>query len=112
MNFPRPGGQRLQDLLAGETPTILVSHSSGIYEEIDPSKEALTVSGDTHGGQIRLPRWFWRLTRLKPDPDHISGYFQNGRKSLVVTRGIGTSRFRFRLGAPPEIVVLEFGDKR
>jgi hypothetical protein len=70
--------------------------------------DVLTVSGDTHGGQIRLPRWFWRLTRLKPDPEHIHGLFRDGRKSLVVIRGIGTSRIRFRLGSPPEIVVLEF----
>ena len=108
MHFPRPGGQRLQELLAGETPTILVSHSPGIYEGIDPSMEVLTVSGDTHGGQVWLPRWFWRLMRLTSDPDHIHGLFHDGRKSLVVTRGLGTSRFRFRLGAPPEIVVLEF----
>jgi predicted MPP superfamily phosphohydrolase len=26
----------------------------------------------------------------------------------VVTSGVGTSHLRFRLGAPPEIVVLEF----
>lgn len=98
-------------LLAGNTPTILLSHSSVVYREIDPLAEVLTVSGDTHGGQVRLPSWLWRLTRLKPDPDHIRGFFQDGRKSLVVTSGIGTSRLHFRLGVSPEVVVLEFGQR-
>ena len=106
----KPGDRRLQELLAGDTPTILLSHSSRTYKEIDPLTEVLTVSGDSHGGQVRMPRWFWRLTRYKPDPDHMHGFFQDGRKSLIVTRGVGTSRFRFRLGSPPEIVVLEFGE--
>jgi len=106
--FAKPTVPQLSRLLAGDLPTILLSHSSVVYRDIDPTLDVLTASGDTHGGQIRLPRWFWRLTRLKPDPEHIHGLFRDGRKSLVVTRGIGTSRLRFRLGSPPEIVVLEF----
>jgi predicted MPP superfamily phosphohydrolase len=107
-DFSRPAGQQLRSLLAGDLPTILISHSSIVYREIDPSVEVLTVSGDTHGGQVWMPRWFWRLTRFKPDPEHIAGFFHDGRKSLLVSRGIGTSHVPFRLGAPPEVVILEF----
>jgi hypothetical protein len=111
-SLTRPTASLVRRLLAGGAPTILLSHSSVVYRDIDPAMDVLTVSGDTHGGQIMLPKWVWRLTRLKPDPDHIHGFFQDGRKSLVVTRGVGTSRLRFRLGVPPEIVILEFGGKR
>lgn len=107
-DFSRPAGQQLRTLLASDIPTILISHSSIVYREIDPSIEVLTVSGDTHGGQVWMPRWLWSLTRFKPDPEHIAGFFQDGRKSLVVSRGIGTSHVPFRLGAPPEVVILEF----
>lgn len=107
-DLSRPAGERLRALLAGDMPTILLSHSSVVYREIDPSKEVLTLAGDTHGGQIRMPGWFWRQIRFKPDPEHVHGYFKDGRKSLFVTRGVGTSHVRFRLGAPPEIAVLEF----
>lgn len=107
-NFPASDSQRLQSLLTGDTPTILLSHSSRIYKGIDAAKDVLTLSGDTHGGQVWLPQWLWRLARPKPDPDHVHGYFVDGKKSLFVTRGVGTSHIRFRLGAPPEIVLFLF----
>jgi len=86
----------------------LLSHTSEIYKNISRAREILVLSGDTHGGQVLLPAWFWRLTRRKPDPEHIHGLFSEGNKALFVTRGLGTSVVHFRLGAPPEIVVLEF----
>lgn len=97
-----------RQLLDGDLPSLLLSHTSTMYENIKETQEILTLSGDTHGGQVWLPNWVWRLTRIKPDPAHISGLFRDGKKSLIVTRGLGTSRVHFRLGAPPEIVVLEF----
>lgn len=107
-DFPVSAPERLRALLAGDTPTILLSHSSRVYQLIDASQAVLTLSGDTHGGQLRLPSWFWRLARPKPDPEHVHGYFRDGDKSLFVTRGIGTSHLRFRLGARPELVFFRF----
>lgn len=101
--------RRVRRLLEGDTPALLLSHTSEIYRQISGAREVLVLSGDTHGGQIRLPVWFWRLTGSIPDPAYLYGLFRQGRKALVVTRGLGTSRLHFRLGAPPEIVVLEFG---
>lgn len=94
--------------LEGETPALLLSHTSEIYKNISGAREIMVLSGDTHGGQVLLPAWFWRLTRRKPDPAHIHGFFREGKKALFVTRGLGSSGVHFRLGAPPEIVVLEF----
>jgi predicted MPP superfamily phosphohydrolase len=101
-------GPGLRALLAGDTPTILLSHSSRVYRWIDAAKPVLTLSGDTHGGQVRLPAWFWLRARLKPDPGHMEGYFTDGNKSLFVTRGVGTSHVRFRLGEPPQLVIFRF----
>ncbi len=101
---------RARQLLDGDVPALLLSHTSEIYNNISGTWEVLTLSGDTHGGQVWLPGWFWRFARIMPDPAHIHGLFREGKKTLVVTRGLGTSRVRFRLGAPPEIVVLEFND--
>ena len=99
---------RIRQLLEGDAPALLLSHTSEIYNKISGAREILVLSGDTHGGQVLLPGWFWRLTRRKPDPAHIHGLFREGKKALFVTRGLGTSVVHFRLGAPPEIVVLEF----
>lgn len=98
-------------LIAREHPTILLCHTSLIYAPISAAKDVLVLSGDTHGGQIHLPDFFWELTKRKPDPGHIYGFFQEGSKMLYVTSGIGTTDIPVRLGVPPEIVVFEFGEK-
>ena len=89
-------------------PTILLSHSSMIYHDIDPFMNVLVLSGDTHGGQIRLPGFIWKFFKRKEDPDHIYGLYREKRKSLYVTSGLGLSSFPFRLGRRPEIVIFEF----
>lgn len=99
---------RVRQLLDSDVPALLLSHTSEIYNRINSTREVLVLSGDTHGGQVWLPTWFWPLTRQKPDPAHMHGLFHEGNKALFVTRGLGTSRVRFRFGAPPEIVIMEF----
>ena len=96
--------------LVGGTPCILLSHTSVVYADIDPGAPVLVLSGDTHGGQIRLPRVFWQVTARKPDPAHIYGLFRDGQKVLYVTSGAGTSSIPIRLGVPAEVVLLEFGE--
>lgn len=98
-------------LLAPEHPTILLSHTSLVYAPIPATKNVLVLSGDTHGGQIHLPDFFWELTKRKPDPGHIYGFFREGNKMLYVTSGIGTTDIPVRLGVPPEIAVFEFGGR-
>lgn len=98
----------LPEGLPQDLPLIILSHSSVVYYAVDDTTDALMLSGDTHGGQILLPRLFWQLSGLKPDPLHMYGLFRDGRKTLYVTSGVGTSEVPIRLGVPPEIAVLEF----
>lgn len=102
---------RVRQFLDGDAPALLLSHASEIFKKISGKREVLMLSGDTHGGQVWLPKWFWSITRIKPDPDHIYGLFREEKKTLFVTSGLGTSRVHFRLGAPPEIAVLEFSGR-
>ncbi len=69
-------------------------------------RNALVLSGHTHGGQARLPPPF----QLHP-VDSISsawqsGWWQVGRAQLYVSTGAGHIGAPFRLGVPPEIVVF------
>ncbi len=100
-----------------EIPIIILAHSSALIKELTASERlklskrpALILSGDTHGGQIRLPVWFWRLTGLKPDPDHMTGLYRlDSHLWLYVNRGIGTTiRLPFRIGVRPEVTVFRF----
>jgi len=89
-------------------PTILLSHSSQIFNSIPKQKNILVLSGDTHGGQIYLPIWIWKFLKRKPDPVHMYGYFQDGNKQLFVSNGIGTTDLDLRIGIPPQITIFKF----
>ncbi len=104
-----------QDILARKGPPVLVlSHFSGDWADTVTARPVLWLSGDTHGGQIWLPAFMWRLLRVKPDPVHMSGLFRDGlHKWLYVNSGIGmTEHVPIRLGVPPEITVFTFEDER
>lgn len=94
--------------LSGKDPVILLSHSSQIYNKLADNLNILVLSGDTHGGQIYLPLWLWRVLKRKPDPQHMYGYFHEGHKHLYVSDGVGTTDLDLRLGVPPQITVLSF----
>ncbi|GAX63000.1 phosphohydrolase [Candidatus Scalindua japonica] len=89
-------------------PTIVLSHVSSVYNSINATEDVLVLSGDTHGGQVFLPEFIWKIIKRKPDVAHIYGLYRNENKSLYVTSGIGTSDLRFRFGMPPEVVLFEF----
>lgn len=96
------------DLLRRGRKNIVLSHSSTLFDFVDNDEDVLYLAGDTHGGQLYLPTFVWKLWSRKPDPDYMYGLFSEGRKKLYVTSGVGTSDINFRLGVPPEIVLLRF----
>jgi predicted MPP superfamily phosphohydrolase len=103
------GLNAIQRMLTDD-PAIVLSHFSLAYNSINKDKDVLVLSGDTHGGQIFLPEFIWKIIKRKPDVEHKYGLYQNKKKSLYVTSGIGTSDIPFRLGVPPEVVLFEFAE--
>ncbi|MGV1098194.1 metallophosphoesterase [Thiovibrio sp. JS02] len=89
-------------------PAIILSHTSEIYSRLPDTDDILVLAGDTHGGQLYLPRFVWPLLRMLPDPTHLYGLFSDNRKHLYVSSGLGSSHLPLRLGRPPEIVVFSF----
>jgi uncharacterized protein len=88
--------------------TILLSHWPDAAEHVRRALDAvdLVVSGHTHGGQVRLP--------VLGPPYNPSGHrelYEDGVRrrpwtQVYVTRGVGTSGFRIRFGARPEVTIL------
>ena len=74
------------------------------------ARPLLWLAGDTHGGQIWLPDFIWKILKFKPDAIHMAGLYQGNRHQwLYVNQGIGTTEgFPFRLGVRPEITILSF----
>ena len=105
----RIGNDDLDAALKGldpSTPTILLSHRPEIFPEAAAQGIALTLSGHYHGGQIQLslPGGTTSLAHLRtPYPE---GLFRIGESRLYVSRGIGTTFTPVRLGARPEITVI------
>jgi len=106
----RIGNDDLDAALKGldpSTPTILLSHRPEIFPEAAAQGIALTLSGHYHGGQIQLSLPGGAKTSLAhlrtPYPE---GLYRIGESRLYVSRGIGTTFTPVRLGARPEITVI------
>lgn len=103
-----PFSSKRLPLLKGEEPAIILSHNPLNFELLDEDLNTLMVSGDTHGGQIPLPSWLWKILGYEKCGKYNHGLFQKGQKKMVVSQGVGTSHLPIRIFRRPEVVVLHF----
>lgn len=102
---PDPGVAR-RNIPEGATECWLI-HEPGMLEEMDwPDSPTprFSLSGHTHGGQIRI-------SGIPPIRPRGSGRFLAGEYDVngmpaYVSRGIGTSGIRMRVGCPPELPIF------
>jgi uncharacterized protein len=89
-----------------EAPVVLLAHEPDIAMRV-PARVALQLSGHTHGGQIRLLGWSPVV------PSRYGERFAYGHTrtncDVIVSGGLGCSIMPFRLGVPPEIVLVTLG---
>lgn len=91
---------------------ILLSHRPEELKIYAMNEMDLVFSGHAHGGQIRLP-FIGGLFSPKQGlfPKLTNGIHKEGNTSMVISRGLGNSRFPFRIFNRPEIVVIELNSK-
>jgi uncharacterized protein len=90
-----------------DAPIIHMAHEPDLFTEV-PERVSLTLSGHTHGGQVRLFGWSPVV------PSAYRGRFAYGHivednRNLIVSGGLGCSIAPIRFGVPPEIVVVDLG---
>ncbi|MDZ4392087.1 MAG: metallophosphoesterase [Cypionkella sp.] len=91
--------------MSGDDPAILLAHEPDQFVTV-PDRVALTLSGHTHGGQIRFGPWAPVVpSRFGQRFDY--GHFREGARDLVVSGGLGCSGLPIRFGVPPEITVVD-----
>lgn len=90
-----------------DAPVILMAHEPDIFPQV-PDRVALTLSGHTHGGQVRL-LGYAPIVPSKYKGRYVYGHIVEEERHLVVSGGIGCSGLPVRFGSPPEIVVVELG---
>ncbi len=86
-------------------PAILLAHEPDIFTEV-PDRIALTLSGHTHGGQIRLFGWA-PIVPSRFGNRFVYGHIQEEGRDLVVSGGLGCSILPIRIGSVPEITIVE-----
>jgi hypothetical protein len=90
-----------------DAPVILLAHEPDIFPKV-PARVALTISGHTHGGQVRL----FGYSPIVPSAfgnRFAYGHVVEDGRHLVVSGGLGCSILPVRFGVPPEIVLLDIG---
>lgn len=87
--------------------TILLFHKPDAFPAFVKTKIDLALCGHAHGGQIRLP-FIGGLYAPNQGilPKYTSGMFQKEKTTMIVNRGIGNSRFPFRINNHPEISIV------
>jgi len=93
-------------LLALPGPRLLVSHSPDPFPDI-PAEVRLMAAGHTHCGQGRLPFIGAIMTMSRYGNRYACGRVDENGKTLIVTAGLGTSGIPLRLGAVPDLWVIE-----
>jgi uncharacterized protein len=90
-----------------QAPAILLAHEPDIFPKV-PARVALTLSGHTHGGQVRLFGYSPVVPSYYGNRYAYGVVYENGHH-LVVSGGIGPGKLPIRIGVPPEIVIVELG---
>jgi uncharacterized protein len=92
-----------------DAPVVLLAHEPDVAMRV-PARVALQLSGHTHGGQIRLFGWSPMV------PSRYGNLLAYGHMRMkcdvIVSGGLGCSIMPFRLGVPPEIMLVTLGGSR
>jgi predicted MPP superfamily phosphohydrolase len=98
-------GPDLRRALAGRDESrelLLLAHQPKQVVQATTMGVGLQLSGHTHGGQIWPWGYFVRL-----DQPHVAGLHRRGDTQIYVSRGTGYWGPPMRVGAPPEITLIE-----
>lgn len=90
-----------------DAPLIMMAHEPYVFNQ-SPDRINLMVSGHTHGGQINFLGWA-PFVFNRPDKQFLVGHIVDQDRHLFVSRGLGCSAIPLRIGAWPEIVVMDLG---
>lgn len=88
-------------------PVLLLAHEP-VFAHYAPRFIDLTLAGHTHGGQM-FPAITGLVTRWRARLPAARGLMDVGGKPLIVSSGVGTNNLPFRIGVPPEVVLVRLG---
>lgn len=109
----RTGFKGLDDLdgtlakVSDGAPVILLAHEPDIFPKV-PWRVSLTLSGHTHGGQVRL-FGYSPVVPSRFGNRYAYGHVVEQDRNLIVSGGLGFSIMPVRFGMRPEILQIDLG---
>jgi uncharacterized protein len=103
----QPDLKAVERLVMPGTVNILLNHNPNDFDHAVELGIDLMLAGHTHGGQLSLEFLHRGLCLIRLETPYVSGWYEKSGGQLYVNRGIGTTVLPMRLGARPEITVLE-----
>jgi predicted MPP superfamily phosphohydrolase len=88
-----------------DAPVILLAHEPDIFPRV-PERVSLTLSGHTHGGQVRL-FGYSPAVPSRFGNRYAYGHIVESDRHLIVSGGLGCAILPVRIGVPPEIVLVD-----
>jgi hypothetical protein len=93
-------------LIAPDACNVMLSHNPDVFDVAVRQGYDLTVSGHTHGGQVRVEILGADLNAARFFTPYVDGIYRKDKSAIFVSRGLGTIGIPARLGAPPEVTLL------
>lgn len=90
-----------------DVPVVLLAHQPALVEQASAAGVDLQLSGHTHGGQL----WPFDYA-IRLDQPSVEGLSRHGDTQLYVTSGAGYWGPPMRIGARPEVTVVELRSPR
>ena len=101
----------VKELMMPDTVNILLNHDPSNFDRAARLGIDLTLAGHTHGGQLSLEFLRRGLCLSRLETPYVSGWYEKSGSQLYVNRGIGTTGFPIRVGARPEITLIDLACK-
>lgn len=102
--FPPKGDiKKTLDGVKNDAFVVMLQHDPSAWRRhiLPDGRSQLTLSGHTHGGQVKL----FGFSPVMLNYDEYSGFYEEGDDAINVSTGIG-GFIPFRFGVPAEIVVI------
>ena len=95
------------DLVQRGKLNVLLSHNPDVFGVAAAQGWDVVIAGHTHGGQVNVEILHQNLNVARFYTPWVRGIYYKDKSAIYVSSGIGTIGMPVRLGAPPEVSVIE-----